>query len=101
MQVVIVFCTHMQAQRRVFILISQVITGSKREIEDHIIPRSADADDDAEIKSDDDERLVTINLFVVILLAETCLCSHFNDMFSWYIVLSLQNFYLIRLLPVT
>lgn len=32
-----------------------LLEGSKREIEDRIIPRSADADDDAEIKSDDDE----------------------------------------------
>lgn len=31
-----------------------LLEGSKREIEDRIIPRSADADDDAEIKSDDE-----------------------------------------------
>jgi len=31
-----------------------LLEGSKREIEDRIVPRSADADDDAEIKSDDE-----------------------------------------------
>lgn len=64
-----------QTKRRGFLLISQVIPGSKREIEDRIIPRSADADDDAEIKSDD-ERSVAINLFCNYFVSQN-LCWQF------------------------
>lgn len=46
-----------------------VSTGSKREPEDRIIPRSVDADDsDVEVKSDD-ERLIILHIFLT-------LCSH-------------------------
>jgi len=41
------------------------LTGSKREIEDHIVPRSVDADDsDVEVKSDDERFLISHEPFV-------------------------------------
>lgn len=41
------------------------MTGSKREMEDHIVPRSVDADDsDVEVKSDDDRLIIWHELYV-------------------------------------
>lgn len=49
-----------------------VVAGAKREIEDRIVPRSADADDaDVDVKSDD-ERFVTTPVLVIFHLWQIC-----------------------------
>ena len=53
------FCFCFLTAKIIRSLTSQIITGSKREIEDRMIPRSADADDEVEIKSDDERSVST------------------------------------------